>query len=79
MQFKAATINLSRAIKRDPEIKKQFTALELEQIHAGVTPARFTWHHHQSRGKMQLVDAQIHHDVGHTGGRELWGGGGGNR
>ena len=30
-------------------------------------------HHHQDAGRMQLVDYQIHHDTGHTGGNRIWG------
>lgn len=32
-----------------------------------------TWHHHQDRGKMQLVDKAIHQQTGHTGGKAIWG------
>ncbi len=33
----------------------------------------FTWHHNQEPGVMQLVDAEIHADTGHTGGAAIWG------
>lgn len=29
----------------------------------------------EMRGKMQLVDREVHAKAGHTGGREIWGGG----
>ncbi|WP_443029620.1 HNH endonuclease [Spirillospora sp. NBC_01491] len=32
------------------------------------TPAGYTWHYHQDRGLMQLIQRQIHGDTGHTGG-----------
>lgn len=32
------------------------------------TPRGYTWHHHQDPGLMQLVDAGIHRNTGHTGG-----------
>jgi len=36
------------------------------------TPKGQTWHHHQDRGRMQLVDTKIHSSTGHTGGFSLW-------
>lgn len=36
------------------------------------TPKGYTWHHHQSKGKMQLVETKIHSKTGHTGGFHLW-------
>ncbi len=36
------------------------------------TPQGFTWHHHQTTGRMQLVDYTIHRQTGHTGGFSLW-------
>ncbi|WP_082363531.1 HNH endonuclease [Chondromyces crocatus] len=37
---------------------------------AGVTetPAGYTWHHHQDRGLMQLVETNVHKYTGHSGG-----------
>jgi RHS repeat-associated protein len=32
------------------------------------TPKGYTWHHHQEKGRMQLVDSDIHSKTGHTGG-----------
>nr|WP_320120064.1 DUF6443 domain-containing protein [uncultured Marinifilum sp.] len=36
------------------------------------TPKGYTWHHHQTRGRMQLVESNIHRQTGHTGGFSLW-------
>ncbi|MCD9017903.1 LamG-like jellyroll fold domain-containing protein [Parachryseolinea silvisoli] len=36
------------------------------------TPKGYTWHHHQSTGRMQLVETSIHSQTGHTGGFALW-------
>jgi len=35
-------------------------------------PGEYTWHHHQERGRMQLVEKGIHRATGHTGGFSLW-------
>ncbi|WP_437953973.1 HNH endonuclease [Sorangium sp. So ce296] len=32
------------------------------------TPVGYTWHHHQDKGLMQLVEANVHKYTGHTGG-----------
>ncbi|WP_026930075.1 HNH endonuclease [Glycomyces tenuis] len=32
------------------------------------TPAGYTWHHHQDKGLMQLIETGVHRKTGHTGG-----------
>ena len=36
---------------------------------------RYTWHHHQDPGRMQLVEFGAHATTNHYGGRNVWGGG----
>ncbi|MFV0505588.1 MAG: HNH endonuclease, partial [Bacteroidales bacterium] len=36
------------------------------------TPKGYTWHHHQTMGRMQLVRTTVHLQTGHTGGFSLW-------
>ena len=36
------------------------------------TPKGYTWHHHETMGRMQLVHSRIHAQTGHTGGFSLW-------
>lgn len=74
-QFKKATELLQQEINKNTELKKHFTEMQLKQISKGKKPKGFTWHHHQNEGIMQLVDADIHGKTGHTGGRNIWGGG----
>lgn len=33
---------------------------------------KYTWHHHQDPGRMQLVENGIHSMTQHSGGREIW-------
>ena len=35
------------------------------------TPKGYTWHHHQTKGRMQLVETEVHAKTGHTGGFSL--------
>ncbi|WP_331462014.1 HNH endonuclease [Streptomyces sp. KMM 9044] len=58
-----------------PDVRIQLTGsrskdFRLANEAAGLpsTPAGYTWHHHQDRGLMQLIDRRIHADTGHTGG-----------
>ena len=82
-QFKECNKQLYDKIQKNPEFAKQFTAEQIEQIKDGVTsggaPDGFVWHHDVEKGKMQLVDSDIHFDTRHTGGKTLWGGGNQNR
>lgn len=74
-QFTAANMALNEQVSADSSLAQQFTGDQLAQIRMGETPDGYTWHHAQHPGELQLVDEQIHADTGHTGGRELWGGG----
>ena len=78
-QFKECNNQLKEAVEKDPELAKKFTPEQLEQIKNGDTPDGYTWHHNEERGKMQLVDSDVHAKTGHTGGKTIWGGGNENR
>jgi hypothetical protein len=78
-QFKECNSQLADAIENDSELSEQFTPEQREQIADGETPDGYTWHHDAEKGKMQLVDSDEHAKTGHTGGREIWGGGSDNR
>lgn len=78
-QFTECNKKLMEEVGNNSEIKAQFTEEQLEQIGEGETPDGFTWHHDAEKGKMQLIDAKIHAQTGHTGGKVIWGGGKENR
>lgn len=75
VQFRFLNKQLYKLAQKDPELRNRFTEKQLQQLRAGLTPDDMTWHHHQDPGKMQLIDSYIHAKTGHTGGREIWGGG----
>ena len=79
VQFKECNNQLREEIDKNPKLKSQFDARQLEMIKNGDTPSGYVWHHDASAGKMQLVDSDIHGKTGHTGGRNIWGGGTDNR
>lgn len=66
---------LAREIENNPELREKFDERQLEQIANGDTPEGYVCHHHQEVGRMQVVNAEIHAKSGHTGGKEIWGGG----
>lgn len=78
-QFDEANRQLLEEIKKNEELRDQFTQEQLEQIENGDTPDRYTWHHKEDPGVMQLVQTEVHQKTAHTGGRSIWGGGSLNR
>ncbi|OOF88612.1 hypothetical protein BKG94_05580 [Rodentibacter ratti] len=74
-QFEKCNQYLKEAVENNPDLKSKFSKEQLEQIDNGDTPDGYTWHHHEEKGKMQLVDTAIHNKTGHTGGKAIWGGG----
>lgn len=75
-QFKYCTRQLAKQIEKNPELAKQFTPRQLEQIKNGEPRiSGLTWHHNEIPRKMQLVNATEHNTCRHTGGRSIWGGG----
>lgn len=71
--FDRASKSLYKDIKNNPVLASKFTKKEIEIFKAGGVPKRFTWHHNQEPGLMQLVDRIIHRKTGHDGGFSIWG------
>lgn len=74
-QFSECNKQLKEKCDNDPDFRKQFTEDQLDDIAHGQTPEGYTWHHSENKGIMQLVDYETHMKTGHTGGRNIWGGG----
>lgn len=75
-QFKYCTQKLNRKIENDPGFSQKFDSRQLEQIKDGAPKiSGLTWHHNERPGTMQLVSSEVHEKSGHTGGRNIWGGG----
>ncbi|MBU0444437.1 HNH endonuclease [Bacillus amyloliquefaciens] len=72
VQFKNANYALKQAINNWEHAKK-FNKYQIQDIKNGKTPRGYLWHHHENRGRLQLVDKNIHKKTGHTGGRSIWG------
>jgi hypothetical protein len=77
VHFSYANQELYDEIPRDPDLAGDLglTQQDISGLVNGDTPEGFTWHHNQQPGVLELVDEETHAATGHTGGRELWGGG----
>lgn len=75
VQFSYANTELAHQIDAQTGLENQFTDAQIEQIYLNQTPDGYTWHHSEMPGSLQLVEEEAHAHTGHTGGRELWGGG----
>lgn len=74
--FKYCTKELRNEIKTNPEMIKQYTPQQLEQIMNGDAYIKgLTWHHSEVPGRMELVPTRIHALSNHTGGNTIWCGG----
>lgn len=59
-------------VQKDPVLKSKFTAQELLDMKQGKEKiGKYTWHHHQDLGRMQLVETKIHEKVPHVGAASL--------
>lgn len=54
--------------------KLKLSKSQIKELKQYETPSRYTWHHHQDAGILQLVDSEIHEKTGHHGGYSIWGG-----
>ncbi|MEH7235360.1 HNH endonuclease [Bacillus sp. JJ1562] len=77
VHFTYANYELYEAIESNQALSQELglNSTDIQQLAQGNTPEGFTWHHAEEAGLLQLVDEETHHNTGHTGGRELWGGG----
>lgn len=77
VHFSYANAELYDAIQAEPQLATdlELTEQDIQALANGDTPEGFTWHHSEEPGILQLVDQEIHANIGHDGGRELWGGG----
>ncbi|HEX5746340.1 MAG TPA: HNH endonuclease [Archangium sp.] len=75
---RAANTNLYRAIERDPDLAKELGLSQSDVsklLKSDLPPNRYTWHHHQDVGRMQLVLREEHRlATPNTGGMAIWGG-----
>lgn len=71
--FYRASRKLYEKIQKSSRLAKKFTKREISLFKQGDLPSKYTWHHHQDNGVLQLVDRDIHAEVRHNGGFSIWG------
>ncbi|WP_323703497.1 polymorphic toxin-type HINT domain-containing protein [Mammaliicoccus sp. Dog046] len=72
-QMREASMELFENLDANPEIYKLFSDTEISNLSEGIWPNRFSWHHHEVSGRMELVDYKFHKENKHTGGVAIWG------
>ena len=79
--FQIANQTLYQSIENNPAVANDLgmSSVDVQALENGVTPEGYVWHHNEQPGVLQLVEEETHHNTGHTGGREIWGAGSGNR
>lgn len=77
VQFTYANAELFEELQTNGILAQELNldSSDIQQLSQGNTPEGYTWHHNEEAGVLQLVDEDVHQNTGHTGGRELWGGG----
>lgn len=72
--FNTANKKLYNAISSSSRLRNKFTKQDIKKFSQGETPNKYTWHHHQDAGVLELVDSDIHSKTSHIGGYSIWGG-----
>ncbi|MBQ2835881.1 MAG: HNH endonuclease [Clostridia bacterium] len=72
--FYIANKMLYKNIVSSSRLRAKFTRKEIKEFSQGLTPSKYTWHHHQDAGILQLVDYYVHSKTSHIGGYSIWGG-----
>ena len=71
--FYRASKILYQKIQKSSRLANKFSRRAISTFKQGECPSKYTWHHHQDKGIMQLVDSDIHSKVRHNGGFAIWG------
>jgi len=75
VQFDYCNDKLKESYEKGSLNNENFSDRQLEQIKNGHKPEGLTWHHNEKKGRMELVNSDIHQATAHTGGKSIWGGG----
>ncbi|MDA7028614.1 T7SS effector LXG polymorphic toxin [Bacillus sp. CLL-7-23] len=73
--FRILNKKLYKKIQNNPKLIEELNLRkrDIAKLKEGKNPKKYTWHHHQEKGRMDLVDRSIHGKTGHTGGYKIWG------
>ena len=72
--FYIANKILYKNILSNFRLRAKFSSKEIKEFSQGKTPSKYTWHHHQDAGVLELVEYDVHSKTSHIGGYSIWGG-----
>lgn len=72
--FYIANKMLYKEIVSNSRLRAKFSKRDIKALSNGETPSKYTWHHHQDSGVLQLVEYSVHSKTSHIGGYSIWGG-----
>lgn len=72
--FYMANKILYRDICFNARLRAKFSKNQIRELEDYETPTGYTWHHHQDKGVLQLVESEVHAKTSHIGGYSIWGG-----
>lgn len=72
--FYIANKIIYKNILSSSRLRAKFSKKEIKEFSQGETPSKYTWHHHQDAGVLQLVEYEVHSKTSHIGGYSIWGG-----
>lgn len=72
--FYIANKKIYKNILSSYRLKAKFSKKEIKEFSLGQTPSKYTWHHHQDAGILELVEYDVHSKTSHIGGYSIWGG-----
>lgn len=72
-QYRECNRQFKKQVESNAALRANFSEEQLAMIQKRRTPRGFVWHHEVEKGKIKLVNREIHKRTSHTGGRCLWG------
>jgi len=72
VHFNICNKRMYNQIIKNPRLKNNFSFSDIEKMKKGMSPSDYTWHHHQRKGVLELVDKSIHNKTAHSGGYSKW-------
>ena len=72
IQCRECNNQFKRQVEGNIAIRGSLTEEQFSIIQKGKTPRGFVWHHEVEKGKIKLVNREVHKRTSHTGGRCFW-------
>lgn len=73
VQYRECNRQFKRQVENNAALRGNFSDEQLALIQKGRTPKGLVWHHEAEKGKIKLINRDVHKQTKHTGGRCIWG------